>query len=220
MVKNLPPLWETQVWSLGWEDTLKKEMATHSSILAWREPLDRGAWLAPVLGVEKSQAWLNDWAHTHGPTNSPPWDLEEQRVKKCHFPIIFYHTEQHVTGKQSHRKLAVDFSTSFKLTSGRRYGACCHLAILDYLKSANWRPSLCLFLLLSWAGTHDPSIVRNPRRQWVTTVPKESLGAAPDGSCPVIFWNLVDRTSQENSEGGHSLLIRCVHILVLWALEC
>ena len=38
MVKNLPGMWETQVRSLGWEDPLEKEMATHSSILAWRIP--------------------------------------------------------------------------------------------------------------------------------------------------------------------------------------
>ena len=36
MVKNLPATWETQVQSLGWEDPLEKEMATPSSILAWR----------------------------------------------------------------------------------------------------------------------------------------------------------------------------------------
>ena len=38
MVKNLPAVQETQVWSLGWEDLLEKDMATHSSILAWRIP--------------------------------------------------------------------------------------------------------------------------------------------------------------------------------------
>ena len=38
MVKNLPAMWETQVRSLSWEDPLEKEMATHSSILAWRIP--------------------------------------------------------------------------------------------------------------------------------------------------------------------------------------
>ena len=38
MVKNLPVLQETWVQSLGWEDPLEKEMATHSSILAWRIP--------------------------------------------------------------------------------------------------------------------------------------------------------------------------------------
>ena len=36
MVKNLAAMQETQVWSLGWEDPLEKEMATHSSIIAWR----------------------------------------------------------------------------------------------------------------------------------------------------------------------------------------
>ena len=36
MVKNLPAMLETQVWSLGWEDPLEKGMTTHSSILAWR----------------------------------------------------------------------------------------------------------------------------------------------------------------------------------------
>ena len=36
--KNLPAMWDTWVPSLGWEDPLKKGMATHSSILAWRIP--------------------------------------------------------------------------------------------------------------------------------------------------------------------------------------
>ena len=38
MVKRLPAMWETWVQSLGWEDPLEKEMATHSSILAWKIP--------------------------------------------------------------------------------------------------------------------------------------------------------------------------------------
>ena len=38
LVKTLPAMQETQVWSLGWEDPLEKEMATHSNILAWRIP--------------------------------------------------------------------------------------------------------------------------------------------------------------------------------------
>ena len=46
MVKNLPAMQETQVWSLGWEDPLEKGIATHASILAWRIPLtdDFGGW--------------------------------------------------------------------------------------------------------------------------------------------------------------------------------
>ena len=38
LVKNPPAMWETWVRSLGWEDPLEKEEATHSSILAWRIP--------------------------------------------------------------------------------------------------------------------------------------------------------------------------------------
>ena len=52
-VKNPPAMWETWVQSLGWEDPLEEGMATHSSILAWRIPMDRGAWWAIVHGVSK-----------------------------------------------------------------------------------------------------------------------------------------------------------------------
>ena len=44
MVKHLPAMQETRVQPLGWEDPLEKEMATHSSILAWGNPMDREAW--------------------------------------------------------------------------------------------------------------------------------------------------------------------------------
>ena len=71
-VKNLPAMQETQetqemqVQSLGQEDPLEKEMATHSSILAWEIPWGipwgnpRGAWLATVHGVAKSWTRLNE----------------------------------------------------------------------------------------------------------------------------------------------------------------
>ena len=60
MVKNLPAMWETWVRSLDWEDPLEKGMATHSSILAWGIPKDRGAWWATVHGVAKRQTRLKD----------------------------------------------------------------------------------------------------------------------------------------------------------------
>ena len=47
-----------QVQSLGQEDPLEEGMATHFSILAWRIPMDRGAWRATVHGVAKSQTPL------------------------------------------------------------------------------------------------------------------------------------------------------------------
>ena len=51
MVKNPPEMWETLVRSPGWEYRLEKGMAIHSSILAWRIPMDRGVWWATVHGV-------------------------------------------------------------------------------------------------------------------------------------------------------------------------
>ena len=54
MMKNLLAMWETWVRSLGWEEPLEKGMATHSSILAWRIPMDRGAWRPTVHGVAES----------------------------------------------------------------------------------------------------------------------------------------------------------------------
>ena len=60
LVKNPPAMQETWVRSLGWEDPLEKGMAAHPRILAWRIPMDRGAWRATVPGVSKSQTWLSD----------------------------------------------------------------------------------------------------------------------------------------------------------------
>ena len=63
MVKNLPAIGETWVQSLGWEDLLEEGMATHSSILAGRIPLDKRSWQAIVHGVTKSRTRLSDFNH-------------------------------------------------------------------------------------------------------------------------------------------------------------
>ena len=55
LVRNLPAIQETWVRSLGWEYLLEKGMATHSSSLAWRIRMDRGAWQAAAHGIAKSQ---------------------------------------------------------------------------------------------------------------------------------------------------------------------
>ena len=59
MVKNLPAMWNTWVQPLGWEDPLEEGMATHSSILAWRIPMDSAAWRATIHGVTKSWTQLS-----------------------------------------------------------------------------------------------------------------------------------------------------------------
>ena len=44
LVKRLSTMWETWVQSLGQEDPLEKEKAIHSNTIAWKNPMDRGAW--------------------------------------------------------------------------------------------------------------------------------------------------------------------------------
>ena len=68
---TLQELQETQFWSLGPEDPLEEEVATHSSIFAWRIPMDRGAWWTTVHGVT-SRAWLRGLAH--------PWIWKARRA--------------------------------------------------------------------------------------------------------------------------------------------
>ena len=60
LVKNLLTMWKTWVQSLGWEDPLEVGMATHSSVLAWRIPMDKGAWRAAVHRVTKSRTQVSD----------------------------------------------------------------------------------------------------------------------------------------------------------------
>ena len=65
-VKCLPTMQETLVRSLGQEDPLEKEMATHSSILAWKNPMDGGAWQATVHEVSKSRTRWSDFTSLKG----------------------------------------------------------------------------------------------------------------------------------------------------------
>ena len=62
MVNNLPVMWETWLPSLSWEDPLEEGIAAHSSILAWRIPMDRGTWQATVHGVTKLD--ITEWLST------------------------------------------------------------------------------------------------------------------------------------------------------------
>ena len=63
MVKHLPTMRETRVQSLGWEDLLEKEMATHSSILAWKIPWVEELGRLQSMGSQ-SQTGLSDFTFT------------------------------------------------------------------------------------------------------------------------------------------------------------
>ena len=63
-IKRLPAMQEIQIRSLGWEDPLEKEMATHSSILAWRIPWTEEPGGLQSTGVTKSRTRLSDFTFT------------------------------------------------------------------------------------------------------------------------------------------------------------
>ena len=68
LIKNLPAMQETQIWSLGWEDPLEKDMATHSSILAWRIPWTEEPGRLQSMGLQRVG---HNWACTHADTDLP-----------------------------------------------------------------------------------------------------------------------------------------------------
>ena len=101
LVKNPPAMRGNWIPSLGWEDPLKEGMATHSSLLAWRKPMDREAWQAAVHGVIKSWLGLDDYVracvhtHTHTHTHtlwerSPPIKLINTSITSCIYLFFFF----------------------------------------------------------------------------------------------------------------------------------
>ena len=62
LVKNLPAIWETWVRSLGWEERLEEGMATHSNILTWGVPMDKGACGLQSMVLQRVG---HDWATKH-----------------------------------------------------------------------------------------------------------------------------------------------------------
>ena len=61
-VKNPPEIQEIWIGSMGWEDPLEEGMATHSRVLAWRIPMDRGAGMLQSMGLQRVR---HDWAMKH-----------------------------------------------------------------------------------------------------------------------------------------------------------
>ena len=74
MVKHLPAMQETRVWSLGQENPLEKQMASHSSILAWRIPWTEEPVRLPSLGLQRvGHNWATNactCTHTHTHTHT------------------------------------------------------------------------------------------------------------------------------------------------------
>ena len=141
IVKNLPPIWEVQ--PLGWEDTLEEGMATHSSILAWRIRMDRGAWWATDHGVEKSQTQLINPHHICPTSHSQP---EEGLVLHPNgFPGVFL-KEQKGVCRWRCLKVKVTMDTLFPFVNS--------IFILhpNHLRFYTWNPTNRGFLFLPPCG--------------------------------------------------------------------
>ena len=86
-------MWESWVRSLGWEDPLEEGMATHSSILAWRIPMDKGAGWVTVHRVAKNLTWLKptciSYLHGNLSTVSFTDSAVESRTVEGKFPSLY-----------------------------------------------------------------------------------------------------------------------------------
>ena len=87
-LKRLPPMWETWVRSLGWEDPLEKEMVSHSSILAWRIPWTEKPGRLPSTGLQRVR---HDWARKTGKlAGCSPWGRKElEMTERLHLTSNF-----------------------------------------------------------------------------------------------------------------------------------
>ena len=81
MVKNLPANAGDPVWSLGWEDPLEKEMATHSSILAWKIP-----WTEEPGGLQSMGSWESDTTKQLTRSLSVPLEATGKESDSPHSP--------------------------------------------------------------------------------------------------------------------------------------
>ena len=81
MIKTLPAMWETRVWSMGWEDPLEKAMATHSSTLAWKIPWTEEPGRLQPMG---SRRVGHDWATSRSRSRSYV-ECKKKRYKWTYF---------------------------------------------------------------------------------------------------------------------------------------
>ena len=195
-VKNLPAVQETWVWSLGWEDPPEKEMAVHSSILAWRIPRTEESGGLQSRGRRESDTteWLNTFTSTLWPSL--------QTKKGCDGGFIMClqtsdpEADRNVTASLTLGQGKSAPHSSYRTVSDG-FGHCWNLPVLVFLESSFSRESVWVLswpraqergLACSLARAHSPrpgtpvrltrdplsafrlepcNIVQNAQEQWV-----------------------------------------------------
>ena len=112
MVKNVPAVWETWVRSLGWEDPLEKGTATHSTILAWRNPRIEEPDRLTGHGVAKSQTRVSNFRCSFSANNL--------RIKATELATTEVNLENTTQVKEARHKDGVWDSIYMKLWSRQK----------------------------------------------------------------------------------------------------
>ena len=129
VVKNLPAMQETQVWSLGQEDSLEKRMATHSSVLAWRIPWPEEPWWVTIHGVTKSDMTETNTFTFHvshcitivvnsslpGAFPSGQHPKQSSFCQRCRWWCIFFKTPDHGRGTPWNMTSPILIKMTFKI---------------------------------------------------------------------------------------------------------
>ena len=149
MVKNLPAMQETQVWSLGWEDPLEMGTVTHSSILAWRIPWSEEPRGLHSIGSQQSDTneqltlpLALQYLHTHHHhpesivhVRAHTWCCAFYRSGQTYdmYPTFWYHTEYFHSPKTP---LCTTCSSPLSQVPGSRDSFYCQMAFSGSLQEA------------------------------------------------------------------------------------
>ena len=146
---------EMHVWLLGWKDHLEKEMATHSSILAWKVPWTEEPGRLQSLGSQ-SWTWQSDWVHMHCWFVVPNEQLCP-RAEVTYMMCATIHTLSFLGGNSEEISLLESFPDQWdRLLSKPKFDLCHGGFDVDVLVSSQrdwgWGGICTLVTILGWAG--------------------------------------------------------------------
>ena len=173
-VKHLSTVQETQVLSLGGEDLLEKEMATHSSILAWKNPMDGRAWWATVHGVAKSRTRLSDFIFTLWNLSSLAGDWTQGCSSKIVVPWPCSEVTQSCSTLCNPMDCRLPGSSVHGIFPGKNTGVGCHFLLQGIVLTQGSNPGLLHCRKTLYHLSHEG--IPGPREYpWFHLFPRKQL---------------------------------------------